>query len=155
MNIIQFLFNATEKLAERRRRRELELKQHIKTMNDQRLLRNCLFKKRALEVIVQWITANSLSCSHCGQLAEPIFETENRYRCRSCGRQFRAAMHNSERSVKFLYQNLRPEFIDSDAEKMIFYNFCKSKNAQSRKTHFLDCGEIFLSVKSLESQRAG
>lgn len=35
----------------------------------------------------------SLTCTHCGKLALPIRETNDRYRCDNCGRQFAGAKH--------------------------------------------------------------
>lgn len=50
--------------------------------------------------IRKWLSDHSLNCSKCNSPSYPIFDTEDRYRCINCERQFINAQH-------FVASNLR------------------------------------------------
>jgi hypothetical protein len=46
------------------------------------------------------IEAESVSCNKCNILAVPICQTDNKYRCLSCARQFAGARHEITKKLK-------------------------------------------------------
>lgn len=44
----------------------------------------------------KWIKNHSITCKKCNNLAKPIKDTLNRYRCDSCGSQFAGPAHTRE-----------------------------------------------------------
>jgi len=57
---------------------------------------NPQYIKEARKKWEQEMRGYSLTCKQCNDLAEPIPDTGNRYRCESCGNQFSAAKHGMD-----------------------------------------------------------
>ena len=49
--------------------------------------------EQKIESIRAFLVASSISCNRCNSLGIPIYGTSNRYRCKSCGRQFPNCEH--------------------------------------------------------------
>lgn len=63
------------------------------------------------------IKSLSLSCNRCGRLATPILETENRYQCTHCLRQFSGKNHNiawqiSNQIEQYIVRHWKPKDYD-------------------------------------------
>jgi len=76
-------FAEERRLADEKRVEEARLA-HERTAEEERLRREEILKARTY----------ALSCHKCGDLADPIPGSQNRYRCSKCGRQFAGARHH-------------------------------------------------------------
>jgi DNA-directed RNA polymerase subunit RPC12/RpoP len=50
--------------------------------------------------VKQLVLDESVSCNKCNSLAVPLYESENKYRCVGCGRQFSNSKHNLARKIR-------------------------------------------------------
>ena len=49
------------------------------------------------------ILAESLSCKKCNALSTPLYDSENKYKCTGCGRQFSNSKHNIGGKIRRKY----------------------------------------------------
>ena len=70
--------------------REQELAKHEQELAKRRWEAGSKDRELAREQVIKDF---SLNCEECGALAAPIPSTNNRYRCKKCGRQFASSPH--------------------------------------------------------------
>lgn len=56
-------------------------------------------------ILINLLKRQSLSCDRCNSLSIPILDTENRYKCTKCARQFISAKHHIRHAVLDCFKN--------------------------------------------------
>ncbi|EGH27734.1 hypothetical protein PSYJA_01334 [Pseudomonas syringae pv. japonica str. M301072] len=71
-------------------------------------------------ILINLLKRQSLSCDSCNSLSTPILDTENRYKCTKCARQFISAKHDIRHAVLDCFKN------DFAAQRFIlkYYDEC-------------------------------
>jgi DNA-directed RNA polymerase subunit RPC12/RpoP len=54
-------------------------------------------RKKAVIILLK---SESLSCNKCNGLSIPLYDSENKYRCIKCGRQFSNTRHNISSKIR-------------------------------------------------------
>jgi len=57
-------------------------------------------RKKEKNIIMTIIRSESISCNRCDNLAAPIYNTRNKYKCTGCGRQFANSKHDIAKCVE-------------------------------------------------------
>lgn len=60
-------------------------------------------KDELIESVKALLKSESLSCNKCNGLSIPLYDSDNKYKCIKCGRQFSNARHNIRSKVRRKY----------------------------------------------------